>query len=165
MGAVSVSESRAASTEVSRGKVRLSTEEGIGAHFPRERRRGGAAPDEEVVGALQMFSKVDREGSISEACQSRAGTSKMPQPEQLLWTTRTTNQEPEKLIKNENNSSRTKTSNQEPEHRPTSLEHPTRRELTVVAFEYQGAAKIKKTWSCREAKRKPKSEHSLSTEN
>ena len=79
-----MSESRAASTEVSRGKVRLSTEEGIGAHFPRERRRGGAAPDEEVVGALQMFSKVDREGSISEACRSRAGTSKMPQPEQLL---------------------------------------------------------------------------------
>ena len=79
-----MSESSAASTEVSRGKVRLSTEEGIGAHFPRERRRGGAAPDEEVVGALQMFSKVDREGSISEPWQSGGGAGKMPQAEQLI---------------------------------------------------------------------------------
>ena len=56
---------------------------GSAAHFPRERRRGGA-PDEEVVGAVQMFSKVDREGSISEPWQSGGGAGKMPQAEQLI---------------------------------------------------------------------------------
>ena len=47
-----------------------------------ERRRGW---DEEVVGgAVQMFSKVDREGSISEPWQSGGGAGKMPQAEQLI---------------------------------------------------------------------------------
>ena len=66
----------------------------------RERKRG--SPDEEVVGAVQMFSKVDRERD--QLVRER--------PHKQDATSRTTHQQP-----------------QQPQQPLTSLKHSTRREL------------------------------------
>ena len=90
----------AASTEVSRGRVCCR----CGTLARGERKRG--SPDEEVVGAVQMFSKVDRERDqlVRERPHKQDATSRTThqQPQQPL----TSLKQAEQLINNHNNNHR-----------------------------------------------------------